>query len=183
VNYAELSRTSGLATSTLKRYLSLLQMTFLVRELPSWSRNMSKRLVRSSKFHLYDSGLAAYLLRSEPSARASAPQTWGPLLETFVLAAMTRQAGWSESAPSLYHYRTSNGAEVDVVMESHRGEIIGIEVKASASVVSRDFNGLRSLREGAGDKFRRGLVLYTGQELVPFAPDMAAVPIRCLWEW
>lgn len=183
VNYAELSRTSGLAASTLKRYLSLLRMTFLVRELPAWSRNQSKRLVRSPKMYLNDPGLASYLLDSEPGTPGATTRTWGPLLETFVLAELTRQTGWSRSAPRLYHYRTSNGSEVDVVMESSRGEIAGIEVKASASVVSRDFNGLRSLREDVGSQFRRGIVLYSGSDLVYFENDLVAVPLRCLWEW
>ena len=183
VNYAELSRTSGLAASTLKRYLSLLSTTFLIRELPAWSRNPSKRFVRSPKFYLNDSGLAGHLLGSDPAAAVFTNRTWGPLLETFVLAEVTRQAGWSQSRPGVYHYRTSNGSEVDVVMESSRREVVGIEVKASASVVSGDFNGLRSLRDAAGGQFRRGFVLYSGNELVHFERDLAAVPIRSLWEW
>ncbi len=183
VNYAELSRSSGLAASTLKRYLSLLKMTFLIRELPAWSRNASKRLVRSAKLFVNDSGLAGHLLGSDSLTPVAASRVWGPLLETFVLAELTRQAGWSRTMPKMFHYRTSNGSEADIVLESSRGEVVGIEVKAAASVGGRDFNGLRSLRDAAGPLFSRGMVLYSGDELVHFERDLVAVPLRCLWEW
>jgi hypothetical protein len=61
--------------------------------------------------------------------------------------------------------------------------IVGIEVKAKASIDARDFKGLRFLTEAAGRRFRRGLVLYTGAGIVPFGANLHAVPVQALWEW
>lgn len=185
LNVAELSRSSGLAASTLKRYLTLLQATFLVRELPAWSTNRSKRLVKSPKLVIADSGLAAHLVgfeavESVPPALADLP---GLLLESFVIGELVKQSGWSQTRTALFHFRTQRGAEVDAVLERRDGAIVGIEVKAAGSVSSRDFRGLRALRETRPEAFHRGVVLYTGSEVVPFEDRLTAVPLSALWRW
>ena len=71
---------------------------------------------------------------------------------------------------------------MDIVIENEAGEIIGIEVKASASVGANDFKGLHSQSQTVGRKFRRGVILYTGNESVPFGNELFALPIRSLWQ-
>ena len=85
--------------------------------------------------------------------------------------------------PQAHHYRTSDGSEVDVVLERASGDIVGVEVKAAASVGANDFKGLRQLAEMAKARFHRGVVLYTGTEVVPFGAKLHAVPIDALWQW
>lgn len=181
VNYAELSRSASMPQSTLKRYVSLLEATFLVQFLPAWSSNLGKRLVRSPKLLLCDTGLISGLQDLSAERLASDPILVGPLLENFVAMELRKQSAWSQTQPELFHFRTQAGQEVDVVMEDAAGRIVGVEVKAAATVGARDFRGLRALAEATGDRFRRGIVLYTGRTAVPFARDLHALPVSSLW--
>ena len=70
---------------------------------------------------------------------------------------------------------------MDLVLEDAAGRVVGIEVKASASVAAKDFKGLRTLAEAVGEGFVRGLVLYTGTESIPFGGAFHALPVQALW--
>jgi len=185
LNFAEMSRSAAIPQSTLKRHFALFEATFLAHLIPAWSPNFGKRLVKSPKVYLLDTGLAAYLLGLDSARLAADPNLRGPLLETFVAAELRKQIGWSRrrnhSAPRLYHLRESTGAEVDLVLEDPAGQLVGIEVKASATVAGHDFKGLRALAAMAGARFRRGIVLYTGREAVPFGANLLALPLGALW--
>lgn len=183
LNYAELSRSSGLPASTLKRYFSLLEATFLIQTLPAWSSNLSKRLVKSPKTLLVDSGLLCHLLGINEARLEDDPTLLGPLLESFVLMEIRKQAGWSRTAPSLFHYRTQTGQEIDLLLEDAAGRIVGVEVKASASVQERDVRALHDLAEALGKRFVRGVVLYLGEAVVPFSEKVSAVPLPVLWRY
>ncbi len=182
MNISEVSRASTLSHTTLRRYLALLELTYLLRLLPAWSTNLSKRLVKSPKVHLVDSGLAAHLALHDRGALSRNDPLFGALLETFVVAELSKQASWSLVRPSLYHFRSAAGREVDVVLEAGGGRVVGVEVKASASVNENDFAGLRTLAAEAGKKFVRGVLLYGGDTVLPFGDGLIAVPISALWE-
>ncbi len=181
VSFAELSRSSRIPQTTLKRYLALLEMSFFYRPLPAWSGNLGKRLTRSPRVMLTDTGLQAHLLGLEEVDTGRPDPSIGPLLETFVLTELRKQLGWSRTRPRLYHFRTTTGQEVDIVLEDRRGRMVGIEVKASAGVSDRDFRHLRSLAEKLGERFHRGIVLYTGAEPLGFGRHLMALPIPFLW--
>jgi hypothetical protein len=181
LNYAEISRSLGIPQTTLKRYISLLQMTFLVQMTSPWSANLGKRLVRSPKVFLADSGLMASILGFEDGGNAPSGELVGQLIENFVITELYKQITWSEVKPTLFHFRTSAGHEVDAILENSRGEIVGIEVKASKTVTARDFRGLELLDASLGKRFLRGIVLYTGQEPIHFRPNLSALPISALW--
>ena len=181
-NYAELSRSAASPQSTLKRYLSLLEAAFLVQVLAPWATNLSKRAVKSPKLMLCDTGLAAALMGADDERLKTHPTFLGQLLETFVAMELRKQAGWSRTQPRLYHYRSYSGPEVDVVLEDAAGRVVGVEVKSSASVGGSDIRALHELAEVAGDRFVRGIVLYRGEQVVPFARNLHAVPLPCLWE-
>ena len=183
LNYAELVRSAGLAQSTLKRYFALLEAVFLVRTVPPWHANIGKRLVKTPKVLLCDSGLAAHLMGIDAARLAQDRGLFGGLLESFVAMEIVKQIGWSKAAPALYHFRTHEGDEVDLVLEHRSGALVGIEVKSAATVTGGDFKGLRALAEAAGRRFHRGVVLYAGAEVVPFGPRLHAVPIEALWQW
>lgn len=182
MNMSELSRAAAIPQTTLKRYLALLELTWLLRPLPAWSTNRGKRLVKAPKIHLVDSGLAAHLAGFDAEALARDRSNLGPLLETFVVGELTRQASWASGRTQLFHFRTSAGREVDVVLEGPGGRIAGVEVKASAAVSASDFTGLHALAEAAGRKFARGVLLYDGDAAVPFGERMIAAPVSALWE-
>lgn len=181
LNFAELSRTAGIAQSTLKRYFALLEMLFLVVRLPSWERNPGKRLVKAPKVFLPDSGLLCHFMAATSAAWVAKPGLPGGAVETFVLAELLKHVAFSSLRLSLWHYRTLSNIEVDFVLENRLGQITCIEVKASATVDSKDFKGLRHLQETEGRIFQRGIVLYAGREVVPFGDNLWAVPLSVWW--
>ena len=114
LNFADLSRGIGTPQTTLKRYFTLLETTFLVQTLPSWSTNLGSRVVKSPKVYLNDTGLASYLLGLNAHQLVGNTTVIGPLFENFVLMELRKQAGWSnDAAKSFYHFRTHGGEEVD----------------------------------------------------------------------
>lgn len=182
LNVAELSRTAALPLTTTRRYLALLEATFLVQMLPAWSTNLSKRLVRAPKVFLADTGLAASLVGADAARLARDPPLLGPLLETFVVMEIRKQLGWSHQRVRLYHFRTTAGSEADLILETPDGRVAGVEVKSAAAVSPRDFRGLRALADALGERFVRGVVLYTGSSTVPFGDRLMAMPIEALWQ-
>lgn len=182
LNLSELSRTLGLPLNTLKRYLGLLEALFLLATLPAWSSHLGKRLVKSPKLLLRDTGLMAHLMGADLDRVRQDPGLLGGLLETFVAGEVRKQLGWSRTRARLFHYRTLPGQEVDLLLERADGRVVGLEVKASASIQAKDFRGLQGLSEALGDRFHRGIVLYTGAEGLPFGPNQWAMPVSALWE-
>lgn len=181
LNSAEVSRSLSMPVSTLKRYMALLETTFLVQLLPAWSSNLGKRLVKSPKVLIVDSGLLCHLIGADAKRLAADATLLGHVLESFVVMELRKQQGWSRVRPEIYHYRTATGGEVDVVLETPAGEIVGIEVKASSTVKAGDFKGLKALRDLVGRRFRRGIVLYPGREPLAFGANLMALPLATLW--
>lgn len=181
LNFAELSRTAGIAQSTLKRYFALLEMLFLVVRVPPWERNPGKRLVKAPKVFLPDSGLLCHFMAATAQGLAAKPGLPGAAVETWVLSELLKHVAFSGQRLSLWHYRTQTQIEVDFILENRLGQITGIEVKASATVDGKDFKGLRHLQETESAIFQRGVVLYAGREVVPFGDKLWAVPLSVWW--
>ena len=181
LNLAELSRSARLPQTTLKRYFTLLEMLFLVVRLPPWERIASKRLVKAPKVFLPDSGLLSYFVGDTAHSLAAKPGLPGGTVETFVLAELLKHVAFSSERLSLWQYRTQNHIEVDFILENRLGQITGVEVKASATVDSKDFKGLRHLQETEGAIFQRGIVLYAGREVLAFGDRLWAVPLSVWW--
>ena len=172
----------GLAQPTIHRYLSLLEEVFLIKRVPAWSRNLSTRAVGTAKVAMVDSGIAANLLDLDAGALRRPASALGPLLEGFAAMEIARQLTWARQRAELYHYRTRDQVEVDLVLENRRGQVVAIDVKASSTVRADDFRGLHHLAARLGDDLIAGIVLYTGQQTLPFGPVFRAIPIGALWE-
>ena len=181
LNFAELSRSSAIPQTTLKRYVSLLEAIFMIHILPAWSGNLSKRLIKTPKLYLNDTGLLAHLVGFEPDKILSDALSWGRLLENFVLMELMKQASWSKFNLSLYHFRSASGQEVDFVVERSDGKLIAIEVKATSKISSADFKQVKTFANETGKKFLKGIVFYTGREAIPFAKNLFALPVDLLW--
>jgi len=182
LNFADLARDAVMPQTTLMRYWSLLEVTFLLRLLPPWSASLGKRLVKTPKVVFGDSGLLCHLLGLDAARLQGDDLMTGAVLESFVAGELTRLITWSETRPALFHYRTHTQQEVDFVLEDARGRLVGIEVKKTASPSSSDFKGLRHLREMTGKRFLRGALLYTGAESVSFGEGLHALPVSALWQ-
>lgn len=180
-NQADLSRDSKLPYTTLTRYLPLLEATFLIRFLPAWSSNLGLRFVKSPKLLINDTGLAASLLGLDAARLDADGRLFGSLLENFVAMEMAKDIGWSETQPQLFHFRTHARQEVDLVLEDASGRIVAIEVKSSATVMSSDFSAIRTLADATGANFVSGVVIHLGDQVIPFAANLHAVPVSALW--
>jgi hypothetical protein len=161
--------------------MAVLEATFLVHMLPAWSTNLGKRLTRSPKFFLSDTGLACHLLDFAPERLSSNSELAGRLFENFVVTEILKQLSWADRQVSVYHFRSPAGREVDVVLEDRAGAIVGIEIKLTASPTAGTFSGLKTLQELAGNRFRAGILLYTGKDMIPFGKKLAALPVSALW--
>lgn len=181
LNYSDIARSLEMKLTTVKMYTALLQLLFLVVPLRPWFGNIGKRLVKSPKIYLNDTGLLCHLLGLDAQAIARNGSLLGRIYENFVLMELIKQISWSETNPRLYHFRTENGEEVDMVLEARDGRIVGIECKAT-SLVRGVSKGLQTLRELTGKKFHRGIVLYVGSHVIGIDKDIEAVPISSLWE-
>ena len=179
-NVSELASPFGLSRPTVRDYLTLLERVFLVDLLPPWHVRQINRLIKTPKLHVGDTGVACALLRMDAQTLHANRLLLGQLLETFVFQELRRQASGQPEPVAFYHFRNRDDHEVDIVLT--RGDALaGVEVKASGTVRSEDFRGLRKLQEIAGDQFVCGVVLYDGEVSLPFGPRLFALPIRTLW--
>jgi uncharacterized protein len=181
MNARGMSADLGMDHKTVTAHTKILEDLFLVRRLAPWHANLSSRQVKAPKLYVTDTGLLSHLLNVDADGLARDAQLAGSLFETFVAMELQRQCGWSRCEPSLYHYRDSQQREVDIVLELRSGEIAGVEVKSAATVRARDFAGLRHLRDKLGDRFKAGVILYTGERSLPFGDRLTAVPLQGLW--
>ena len=184
LNVTKASTDAGLNPKTGENYTRLLEAVFLIHRLPAWGKTLSARATATPKVHLLDSGLAARLLRLTPDKLARRDPTslteLGHLLETFVVGELLKQASWLE-AITAGHWRTSDGDEVDLVLERDDGAIVAFEVKASGRVTAKDFAGLRKLRAATGDAFLAGVALYTGEHSFTAEDRLFVLPVDRLW--
>lgn len=182
LNSAELSRTSGIAASTLHRYLHLLEALFLLDFLPPCSLNLGKREVKSPKTFLLDTALLCFLLGANRQRLISQSNMLANIFENFVISELKKQSGWCRQRIDFYHFRSQTGIEVDIIAENRAGKYVGIEVKSSSTVTFADFKGLLHIQKSSPKNFLRGIILYPGAETIPFGKDLTAIPLTALWE-
>lgn len=181
LNVNSLAGDVGLRRETTDKYIGLLEHLFLLRRLPAWHNNRSRRLVKTPKIHWVDSGLAAMLNNLSPKDWNSFSTDFGPLLESFVVQQVTAQVAWLDDTVHLSHYRDKDQVEVDLVIEQGRN-VWGIEVKKAASIQHKDGEGLQRLATQAGRNFKGGALIYCGNNCLPLkTPNCYAVPINWLW--
>lgn len=182
LNVTALARDLGLDDVTVRGYLPVLETVFLLHRLPAWSRNLTARVKRRPKVHLTDTGLAAWLLEqsADTLARPGNPAA-GALLETFVVNELAKLRATSELEVGMFHFQDRDGREVDCVLETPAGRVVGIEVKAAATVRGDDFRHLATLRDRIGPEFVAGIVFFTGERPLPFGDRLFALPISALW--
>jgi len=183
INDADIARDLGLNPVTEKAYRTILQMLFLTFNIRPWFRNLGKRLVKSSKGYLIDTLLLCHILdyRLE-DLHKNKPDLFGHVVENFVATELLKLLTFSKIRAQLFHFRTSDGKEVDFVLERPDGSVFGIEVKTSELVDNRDFNGLRVLAALSKKDFIGGAVFYNGRDVVSFGDKLWALPFHILWQ-
>jgi len=182
MNDADIAREVGLNSVTGKSYRGILKLMFLTFDVKPWHRNVGKRLVKAAKGYLIDTNLICYLLDYNIDDVASTrPELFGSLIENFVATELLKQLSNSAIKAELYHFRTSDGVEVDFILERPDGSVLAIEVKKAETVNMNDFKGIKIFQELAGKDFIGGVVLYSGKDVAPFGNNLWAVPFSVLW--
>ncbi|MBP7075245.1 MAG: ATP-binding protein [Rhabdochlamydiaceae bacterium] len=180
LNIADLSRSMGMVSMTLRRYIDVLVAIFFIHFIPAWFNNLGKRIVKSPKVYICDTGMMAQLIDIDEIRLKNDPSLTGHFFETFVLAEILKQKSWLETSFELYHFRDGD-YKVDFILEQPNGSIVGIEVKLTRSLNSDDLKGLKHLKKIAKHNFKRGIILHPGTEIQFLDDDLWAVPIQALW--
>lgn len=181
VNFSRIGSLINMNHVTTREYITHLANLFLVSIIPPWHGNALKRLVKTPKLHFIDTGILSTLKHMSVERVRADRKPFGAILESFVYSELLKVAHSSRLRFDFYHFRDKDKNEVDVVIEDRSGRVVGIEVKASSTVTSDDFSGLRRLQADVGDRFVSGFVLYDHERPVPFGDKLAAVPLSVLW--
>ena len=186
LNNTNIMKETGLDAKTYDKYKALCSSTFLIFELPSWSKpnKLDKRFVKQKKLFFSDTSLLCYLLqRDMEEVYKSDPATMGHIFENFIATEIMKAAN-SLGPYSVSHYNPVQyqGNEVDFIVENPKGEAIGIEVKLSGTIDDNDTKNMRALNETLGSKFKKGVIFYTGSDLIQAARNIWALPVNYLWE-
>ena len=181
LNLSALGSTIGVDAKSIERWLGLLERLFLITRVPAWHSNALKRLVRAPKVQFFDSGLVAALQSIDHAKLERDRQLFGPLLETFVFGELRKASSLTARHTSISHYRDKDQVEVDFVLERSPGHLIGIEVKASATIRPADIRGLTKLRDTAQNQFKLGIVLHDGDCVQEVSERIFTAPVSILW--
>ena len=184
LKYANVANVLELNDRVVKTYIEILELMFIVRRSSAYLKNRAKRrAVPMPKLHFVDTGLACHLLGLRNAGQVLRSPHYGGLLESLIHMEFCKHADWADEDVELHHFRDRRKREVDIVLERGDSRVVGVEVKASASVVPQDFGGLVALADFAGDAFEGGVLFYTGNEVLPFRHSgrrFHALPIALL---
>ena len=184
VKYANVANDLAQDDKTVKRYMEILELMFIIQRITPYVRNRAKRaVVGMPKLHFVDTGLACHLLGLKHADTLHTSQFFGGLVENFVYGELLKHAAWSVEEVSFHHFRDTAKHELDLVVERSDGKVAGIEVKASMTVKPEDFTGMASFADYAGERFLHGILFYSGDKVLPFNFQGAtyhAVPISTL---
>jgi uncharacterized protein len=172
---------AGISRSTGGAYERLLSELFVFEALPAWSNNRLNRLVKGSKRYVVDPSLVGSALRLDERAVLRDGDLLGRMIDTFVVSQLRPEAEISPLRPRLYHLREKDGRhEVDLLAEMG-GDVVALEIKATAAPTASDARHLTWLRDRLGPRFLAGAVLHTGPRPFVISERIFAVPICALW--
>ena len=169
VKYANIANDLSQDEKTVKRYMEILELMFIIRRLHPYTRNSAKRaVVGMPKLHFVDTGLACHILGMKKAEVLHTTQFFGGLVENFVVCELLKHSTWAEEEVNFFHFRDTARHELDLVIEQSDGKVVGVEVKASMTVKAEDFKGLSSFADYAKDRFHHGVLFYSGDKILPF---------------
>jgi len=180
-NYTQLGGQVGLDGKTAARYIGVFEQMYLLKRVEVWARNRLSRVVKTPKVQFVDSGLLSTLMDITANAVQQDRSRFGLVLESFVFSELLKHASTAEGEYRLLYYRDHDQFEVDVVIENASGQLVGVEIKAAATVKENDLRGLKRLATVAGGAFKLGVILYDGTENLPIGDRLWAAPLSTLW--
>lgn len=169
LNMSDLSRDIGVTVATIKKWISVLEASYIIFLLPPYYNNLGKRIIKSPKIYFYDMGLVSYLLGIDDLKMLEHHQLYGNLFENYVIAEIAKKEIHRNTHSELFYYRTNHGVEIDVIID-RRSSLEYVEVK-SARTFRADM--ARSLQQFL-QKGENGFVLYQGKE-IPFTKEISVM--------
>ncbi|MGL4721777.1 MAG: ATP-binding protein [Desulfovibrionaceae bacterium] len=182
LNNTAIASEIGLDYKTYEKFITFALNSFLVFSLKAWAmpNKLNKRFTKSPKLYFTDCNLLSYIMkRSIEEIYHNDTIAFGHIFENFVATELLKHS--KNKMIELSHFRTQAGKEVDFVLENTTGDIVAIEVKSSKSVTVKDCSGLLELKNIAEHKFKRGIILYNGNDIVPLTEQIWAIPICWFW--
>jgi len=176
INLTDLARDLGVAVNTAKAWLSVLEATYQVIVLRPYFVNVGKRLVKTPKVYFTDTGTLCYLAGLKDPEHAASGPLGGAIMETAVLMEIVKTLTHQGTEPRVYFWRTSTGAEVDIVVETADG-LVPVEVKLSATPHPSMASSIRTFQEDFAEKALPGYVVHTGDIRLPLGPKVTALPL------
>ena len=171
LNASQLARSLGVSTQSVTRYIDLLVDLLLIRRLPSYHINIGKRLVKSPKVYIRDSGILHALLGVETFEQLAGHPVYGASWECFAIEALLTQLPWAAKA---YFYRTSAGAEIDLVIENPDGNLWAIEIKRGLS--AKPERGFYIACEDLDPE--KSFVVHSGEDRYPLTEKIEAIGLK-----
>ncbi len=182
VNYKNISNKINITDKTTAKYIHILEALYIVKLIPAYSNNRLKRVIKSPKVQFIDTGLASYLLNVDTNAvMTKRGDVYGNLVESFVYSELIKHQSWAEENINIYHYRDQQQKEVDFVLESTNGDIVALEIKSGSNLKSEHFKGLVALAQTMNHKNFKGIVLYGGDDILPYKVEKYqfwAIPLK-----
>lgn len=180
-NYTKLGGQVGLDHKTAAKYVTVFEQMYLLQRVEAWASNKLSRVVKTPKIQFLDSGVLSVLAGLTLEQAQGGRTLFGKVLDSFVYSELRKHSAHAEGEYRFLYYRDRDQYEVDLVIENARGEYVGIELKAGASISSSDLRGLRRFSEIVGDRLKLGLLLYDGRESLPLGGKLRSAPISSLW--
>ena len=180
-NYSRLGAQVGLDGKTASRYIGIFEQMYLLKRVNVWARNRLNRIVKTPKLQFIDSGLLGTLLDLSNNEIKQDRTRFGSILETFAFGELLKHTTTADGNCRLLYYRDADKLEIDIVIENAAGKLVGVEVKAAATVKDSDLRGLKKLAGLAGNLFKMGILLYDGEETMPLGDRIWAAPLSTLW--
>jgi predicted AAA+ superfamily ATPase len=171
----ELARDLGVAVNTVKAWLSVLEATYQVVVIRPYFANVGKRLVKTPKVYFTDVGTLCYLAGLRDPEHAAAGPMGGVIMETAVLSEISKALIHRGVDQRIYFWRTSAGAEVDIIIETE-GKLVPIEVKLSSTPRPEMASLIKTFQSDMGGKAADGYVIHPGEVRLPLKPGVQSLP-------
>lgn len=167
LNLQSLGNDCGIDSKTAKRWLSILEASFIIRLLRPYHGNFSKRLIKSPKLYFLDSGLLCYLLGIRKPGELLVHSSRGAVFESWVISELYKSYYHTGKQPAMYFFRDSNNNEIDLLVE-HGSKVLPIEIKSGQTINDEFFKGLEYWRKLSGLKDSPALLIYGGDNPTSF---------------
>lgn len=169
VNYSNIAKNIEINDKTVAKYIQILEALYIIKLTPAYSNNRLKRVAKKPKVHFIDTGLASYLLNVDiKGSMLGSNEYLGNLVESFVYSELIKHQSYANTDIEIFHYRDLTNKEVDFVLESSSGDIVALEIKSGSNIKKEHFNGLVALAKAMKNKNFKGILLYGGDDILPY---------------